>query len=141
MKDELAKAFEAGRRAERADAVKYIDQQAESYKDSYCYHSDVYSEVWDLSQSIEFGYHLSPELKRQLDVEIEEKERREATALAITDAVMALAKAKAEQAESAEVVAIAQAVLDAALLGSGVAGGLAYDAACAAVGLEVSDEE
>lgn len=46
-----------------------------------------------------------------------------------TDAVMA----KAEQAESIEdLVAIAREVFDAALLGSGVAGGLAYDAALVA---------
>ena len=81
MKDELAKAFEAGRRAERAEAVEYLEAQAEEYKCSYCYHSDAGHVAEELASQIEFGHHLPPEMRRQLEVEIDERERKEKEAL------------------------------------------------------------
>ena len=81
MKDELAKAFEAGRRAERADAVEYLKTRAEFYKDSYCYSPDVYEIASDLALEVEYGNHLPPELGDQVAAEMEEKERKEQEAL------------------------------------------------------------
>jgi hypothetical protein len=81
MKDELAKAFEAGRRAERAEAVEYLKTRAEFYKDSYCYSPDVYEIASDLALDVEYGNHLPPELGDQVAAEMEEKERKEQEAL------------------------------------------------------------
>ena len=81
MKDELAKAFEAGRRAERAAGVKHLEARADSYLLSLYHFSDVAPIVSDLATDIEYGQHLPPELRALVDAEMDEKGRRAEAAL------------------------------------------------------------
>ena len=81
MSNELARAYEEGRRAERAAVGKHLEARADSYLLSLYHFSDVAPIVSDLATDIEYGQHLPPELRALVDAEMDEKGRRAEAAL------------------------------------------------------------